>query len=85
MKLKIIKDSNFKEPLLQIYTRHIDKQTQRVIDFIQQRPNIVYGYKNKRLEFIPLEKVIRIFTENKQVLIQTPTDTYLAKQRLYFF
>lgn len=85
MKLKIIKDSNFKEPLLQIYTRHIDKQTQRVIDFIQQRPNIVYGYKNKRLEFIPLEKVIRIFTENKQVLIQTPTDTYLAKQRFYFF
>ncbi|MFM1678053.1 bacteriocin genes transcriptional regulator BrsR [Streptococcus mutans] len=85
MKLKIIKDSNFKEPLLQIYTRHIDKQTQRVIDFIQQRPNIVYGYKNKRLEFIPLEKVIRIFTENKQVLIQTPTDTYLAKQILYFF
>lgn len=85
MKLKIIKDSNFKEPLLQIYTRHIDKQTQRVIDFIQQRPNIVYGYKNKRLEFIPLEKVIRIFTENKQILIQTPTDTYLAKQRLYFF
>lgn len=85
MKLKIIKDSNFKEPLLQIYTRHIDKQTQRVIDFIQQKPNIVYGYKNKRLEFIPLEKVIRIFTENKQVLIQTPTDTYLAKQRLYFF
>lgn len=83
--IKIIKDSNFKEPLLQIYTRHIDKQTQRVIDFIQQRPNIVYGYKNKRLEFIPLEKVIRIFTENKQVLIQTPTDTYLAKQRLYFF
>lgn len=35
MKVKIIKDSNFKEPLLQIYTRHIDKQTQRVIDFIQ--------------------------------------------------
>ena len=54
MKLKIIKDSNFKEPLLQIYTRNIDKQTQRLIDFIQQRPNIVYGYKNKRLELMPL-------------------------------
>lgn len=30
MKLEIIKDSNFKKPLLQIYTRHIDKQMQKV-------------------------------------------------------
>ncbi|MGT2750141.1 LytTR family DNA-binding domain-containing protein [Streptococcus orisasini] len=85
MKLKIIKDPNFKEPLLQIYTHHIDKQTQEIIDFIKQKPNVIYGYKNKKLQFIPLENVVRIFTENKQVLIQTPTDTYLAKQRLYFF
>lgn len=76
MKLKIIKDSSFKEPLLQIYTRHIDKQTQRVIDFIQQKPNIVYGYKNKRLEFIPLEKVIRIF-HGKQTGLNSNTNRYL--------
>ncbi|BBC57541.1 hypothetical protein SMNUM_1894 [Streptococcus mutans LP13] len=37
------------------------------------------------LRVYPTRKSDSYFTENKQVLIQTPTDTYLAKQRLYFF
>ena len=37
------------------------------------------------LRVYPTRKSDSYFTANKQVLLQTPTDTYLAKQRLYFF
>lgn len=85
MKLEVIRDSQLKETLIKIYTAQIDLQTQEIIDFIEKKPYFIYGYKNKRLEFIKPENIIRIFTENKQVFIQTSTDTYLAKQRIYDF
>ncbi|MDO4814027.1 MAG: LytTR family DNA-binding domain-containing protein [Gemella sp.] len=86
MKLEIIKDFNFKESLIKIFTKEIDSKIQKIIDIVEENETTISAYLESEIEFLKQENIMRIFIENRKIYITTTNNkTYSSKQRLYEF
>ncbi|MEX2804352.1 LytTR family DNA-binding domain-containing protein [Streptococcus sp. H31] len=85
MKLEIIKDLSLKETFIKIYLSHINPKNQRIIDFIKQDSdcNYLYGSRNSKIYLLEPDLIVRFYTENKKVFIETAQSIYQSKYRLY--
>lgn len=85
MKVELIKDLTLNENFLKLFFQEIDAETQAILDLAKRKKHLIPAYHNQRLQFVAIEKIQRIFTEDKRVWIETQAEVYLTKQRLYDF
>ncbi|AND80173.1 LytTR family DNA-binding domain-containing protein [Streptococcus pantholopis] len=85
MKLEIIKDLSLKETFIKIYLSHMNPKNQRIIDFIKYDSdyNYLYGSRNSKIYLLQPDWIVRFYTENKKVFIETAQSIYQSKYRLY--
>lgn len=85
MKLELIKDLSLTENIIKIFYQTLDLETQEIIDVIEKNRRYLHGFQDKRLYLIDPRKVLRIFSENKAVFIETKDGIFKSRHRLYHF
>lgn len=84
MKVEISIDPEVKETKVIIVT---DRMTDEIADLVKRlsvpRTDSVTAYSERGVVIVETEDIIRIFTENKKVFLQTESGIYTVRARLY--
>lgn len=83
MKLEIIRDSRLAETLIKIYAAHIDRKTQQIIDLAEGKSDHLLGVWMEKVYLLALPDIIRIYSEDKKVFLETTDKVYATKYRIY--
>ena len=87
MKLNINIDAGAKEPEIMITTAHMTEDINRVVDFVSRlddAPTIISGIrKDKVVELLDTDAIVKIYAEDSKVFTQTDKGTYQIRLRLY--
>ncbi|MGE7947592.1 LytTR family DNA-binding domain-containing protein [Lysinibacillus sp. NPDC093688] len=84
MKVEVSIDPAYKEPKVTIHT---DKMTDEIENLMQciasAEMNTLSVLSHRGVEFINCEDIVRIYTEQKKVFVQTMVGIYNVRYRLY--
>lgn len=84
MKIEVSIDESCEETKISIITNKITPDIMEILSLISEYDEEVFtAYSDRGIEFIKHKEIIRIFTENKRVLIQTKEGKFNMKLRLY--
>lgn len=84
MKIEVKIDENYKDPLVIILTEKMNEEVSKIIEKVRSVERFtLIGFDDDDVEIIPLNNLLRIYSENKKVYAQTEEKTYRIKQRLY--
>lgn len=85
MKVEIELDPVYLEPTFVIRAAELTPELSELIRSLQSTPSssFLIGYHEERIYLIQPGEIIRIYTDQKKVLVETERDTYLVKLRLY--
>lgn len=82
--IEIKVDSNYKQPVVVIYTDKITDDINSLVDKLSNKnATILTGIFNEQIEVIKLEDLIRIYSANGKVYAITKDKEYVLKKRLY--
>lgn len=87
MKISIKINPQISEPVVQIETAEITDEVKRIRQLIQEldstgMPSQIIGYQEGLAKPIPLNQIIRIYSDQKQVWVQISTGIWRIRQRL---
>jgi DNA-binding LytR/AlgR family response regulator len=82
MKIEVKIDEAFKEPKVIIITDEVTEEIQSMIKRISESMKLTV-YSEHTVNVIGVDDIIRIYTANKKVYVQTTKDTYSIRMRLY--
>lgn len=84
MKVKIVIDDKMDENLIKIYTKTYNKDIENLQNFLENsNKNIIVGFQNEQVYILNYNDIIRFYTEDKKIYIETKTDTFISRLRLY--
>lgn len=86
MDIEIKLDSAYKTPKLIILTDTVNEKVSEILQRLKSSEReIVSGVSNGQVEIIKTEEIIRIYSSDKRVIIETEKGEFNSKQRLYEF
>ena len=87
IKLEIIIDKNLEENLIKLYTNSYTEEIKEIEEILNKyqtsSKNILTVFKDDQVFVIDAKDIIRIYSENKNVFIETKKDSYKSRLRLY--
>ncbi len=84
MQIKIKLNSMYKEPEIVIFTAEMSADIERVFKLLSdEKPKIIAGIKDDKVEVIEPADIIRIYANFKKVFAVTDKGEYMLKLRLY--
>lgn len=84
MKVKIVIDDKMDENLIKIYTKTYNKDIENLQNFLENsNKNIIVGFQNEQVYILNYNDIIRFYAEDKKIYIETKTDTFISRLRLY--
>ena len=84
MKLEIKLDINQKEPKVLIITHKVTDEVNQIINSLSlSKSAVISGQKQDKVEIIKPVDIIRIYSSNQKVYVQTDNGEYTIKMRLY--
>lgn len=94
MKLSIIIDSNYVEPLLEIHTAAVSKEVQKIVDTmnlvneenkrtLSKNLFMISAWKNETITFLKPSDIMHIYSCNKKIYAISEDSEYELKYRLY--
>ena len=85
VKTKLEIDSNYMEPQLIIRAATVDQQVQSILDFAEGKlkTDRFIGVKDGVNQLLKSEQLFSIYAEKGKVFVDTASDSYQVKQRLY--
>lgn len=84
MQIKIELNSMYKEPEIVIFTAEMSADIERVFKLLSdEKPKIIAGIKDDKVEVIEPADIIRIYANSKKVFAVTDKGEYMLKLRLY--
>ncbi len=86
MDIEIKIDSEFINPKVIIVTKEVDEKVNDIISKLKEEDiKDIVGYKDKKATIINYKDVIRIYSENQNVFLQTKENIFKVKGRLYHY
>jgi DNA-binding LytR/AlgR family response regulator len=82
MKIEVKIDSDFKEPKVIIITDKITDEVKSLMKRISEN-NKLTVFSEGEVIIVEVDEIIRIYSENKKVYVQTNHNTYSIRMRLY--
>jgi len=77
-------DESCKEPKVLVMTAQVTDEINNLVKRLSDiQPQLIAGYRNDTLEIIEPSKILRAFSSNQKVFIQTDDAEYTIRQRLY--
>lgn len=84
MQIKIELNSMYKEPEIVIFTAEMSDDIDRVFKLLSdEKPKIIAGIKDDRVEVLEPADIIRVYANSKRVFAVTDNGKYTLKLRLY--
>ncbi|KGR77902.1 LytTR family DNA-binding domain-containing protein [Ureibacillus manganicus] len=84
MKIELSIDPTCEEPKLIIITNEVTDEITDIMEFLSPDSfGRISAYTHRGVSIVNIQNIIRIFTENKKVYIQTSKDIAEVKLRLY--
>lgn len=84
MQVEIKIDKTVDEPKIIILTDEITEEIELLIKKItNNKPNIIAGFKDKKLEILEQKNIIRVYSANQKVYGVTSDGEYTIRLRLY--
>lgn len=84
MEIEVKLDAQYATPKMIIYAKEIDKEIQTILStFSACTTDTIVGYLDSIAIMIDFASIVRIYTENQKVFVQTIENTFYCKQRLY--
>ena len=84
MQIKIELNSMYKEPEIVILTAEMSDDIDRVFKLLSdEKPKIIAGIKDDRVEVLEPADIIRVYANSKRVFAVTDNGEYTLKLRLY--
>lgn len=87
IKLEIIIDKNLEENLIKLYTNSYTEEIKEIEEILNKyqtsSKNILTVFKDDQVFVVDAKDIIRIYSENKNVFIETKKDSYKSRLRLY--
>lgn len=85
MKLEININKNEKDERIVIHAKKTTEQLQKVIQYLEQtlHQTKLYGKKDDEIYPLDTDQIIRFYSENKQIFVETILDYYKIDKRLY--
>ena len=84
MKVKIVIDDKMDENLIKIYTKTYNKDIENLQNFLENsNKNIIVGFQDEQVYILNYNDIVRFYTEDKKIYIETKTDTFISRLRLY--
>ena len=87
IKLEIIIDKNLEENLIKLYTNSYTEEIKEIEEILNKyknsSKNILTVFKDEQVFVIDTKDIIRVYSENKHVFIETKNDIYKSRLRLY--
>lgn len=86
MDIEIKLDSAYKTPKIIILTDTVNEEVSEILQRLKSSDReIVSGVSDGQVEIIKTEEIVRIYSSNKRVIIETENGEFYSKQRLYEF
>lgn len=86
MDIEIKLDSAYKTPKIIILTDTVNEAVSEILQRLKSSDReIVSGVIDGQVEIIKTEEIVRIYSSNKRVIIETENGEFYSKQRLYEF
>ncbi|KOP79905.1 LytTR family DNA-binding domain-containing protein [Cytobacillus praedii] len=82
MEIEVKIDSAYKEPKVIIITDKITDEVKSVMKKISKNQKLTV-FSEEEAIIVEADEIIRIYSENKKVYVQTNHDTYSIRMRLY--
>lgn len=83
MKLELNIDEKVKETLVVVSANKIDKEVQNLINYIEYSSEYLIGIVEDKASIIDIDKIIRVYIEDRKTFVVTLKDTYVVKKKLY--
>lgn len=85
MKVEIELDPTYLEPTFVVRAAELTPELSELIRTLQSSPSsgFLIGYHEERIYLVHPNEVIRVYTDQKKVYVETDRETYLLKLRLY--
>ena len=84
--IDVIIDENYIEPKVNILTKSKTKQVESIINSIENAQENEYpyltGYIDGKAEFISQRDIVRVYIENRKIIIETAEKLYYTKKNL---
>ncbi|MCR4947361.1 MAG: LytTR family transcriptional regulator DNA-binding domain-containing protein [Lachnospiraceae bacterium] len=82
----VILDERYADPKVTIQTRERTAQVENIISAIENAAEnefpLLPGYDNEKIELISQRDIIRVYTENRRIIIQTADKSYYSNKTL---
>lgn len=84
MQVEVKIDSRYAEPEMIIFTPEMTDDIDRIIKWLSdEKPQILSGIKDDRVEVLEPDEIIRVYASSKKVFAVTDKGEYMLKLRLY--
>ncbi len=82
----VILDERYADPKVTIQTRERTAQVENIISAIENAAEnefpLLPGYDDEKIELISQRDIIRVYTENRRIIIQTADKSYYSNKTL---
>lgn len=84
MQIEIKIEETCTEPRVVIFAPRMTDEVNEILKKLSNTcPQAIAGFKDDRLEVLQPEKIVRIYTADQKVYVQTEQSEYLVRLRLY--
>lgn len=84
LKVEIIIDEKLDNTYIKIFTPSYSKDIENLQKSLENiNNNVIVGFKENQVFIIDYEDIIRFYTNDKKIIIETMADTFVSRLRLY--
>lgn len=85
MNLEININKDEENERIVIFAREMTEELQNIVQYLENalHDTKLYGKKDDEIYPLDIEKIIRFYTENKQIYVEILSDSYKVGKRLY--
>lgn len=84
MKVNVDIDAKYKETEVTIHCKQMDEEVKTLMDSIATKPlDALTCMKEDRMKVVHVDDIVRIFSQNGQIFVETDCEQYQSKLRLY--